>query len=116
MDELVCENLKPFISAVVQLGCKTAEFVKTELKITNQLKCGDKIYDPNLSTKHISALADYINYDTIIDIKTTNNITIDYVKQVLAYHYLSTKRTDLDIKKVIVFDAVTGRCVRINIK
>ncbi len=115
MSELVCENLKPFISTVVQLGSRTAKFVKTELKITDQLKYGDKIYDPNLSTLHISALADYINQDTIIDIKTTNNITIDYIKQVLAYHYLSTKRSDLNIKKLIVYDAVSGRYVEINV-
>lgn len=115
MAELVCENLKPFISAVVQLGSRTAEFVKKELKITNQLKYGDKIYDPNLSTIHISALADYINYDTIIDIKTTNNITIDYVKQILAYHYLSTKRSDVLIKNLIIYDAVSEKYIKINV-
>ena len=116
INELICENLKPFINAVITLGSKTAEFVKTKLKITKQLKRGDKIYDPNLSTLHISALADYINQDTIIDIKTTNNITIDYIKQVLAYHYLSTKRSDLNIKKLIVYDAVSGRHVEVNVR
>ena len=114
MQELVCENLVPFINTVKQLGQKVADFVKQKLHISKQLSRGDKLYDPNLSTLHISALADYINKDTIIDIKTTNNITINHIKQVLAYHYLSTKRSDLNIKHVIVYDAVSGKSVEID--
>ena len=115
MHELVCENLAPFISAVKQLGQKTANFVKQKLHISKQLSRGDKLYDPNLSTLHISGLADYITKDTIIDIKTTNSITINHIKQVLAYHYLSTKRSDLNIKHVIVYDAVSGKSVEIDL-
>lgn len=115
MHALVCENLTPFISAVKQLGQKTANFVKQKLHISKQLSRGDKLYDPNLSTLHISGLADYITKDTIIDIKTTNSITINHIKQVLAYHYLSTKRSDLNIKHVIVYDAVSGKSVEIDL-
>lgn len=115
MDELVSENLVPFINTVKQLGQKVCDFVKQKLHISKQLSCGDKLYDPNLSTLHISGLADYLTKDTIIDIKVTNEINDDYIKQVLAYHYLSTKRSDLKIKHVIVYDAVSGKSVEIDL-
>lgn len=70
---------------------------------------------PVLSIDHISGLADYIDEHTIIDIKTTSSITVQHIKQVLAYHYLSTKRSDLDINKVIVYDAVKGKSVTIDL-
>ena len=113
--QLIRDSYAEFVKTVIELGTKTANFVKQELNITKPLQVGDKLYDPNLSIKHIAGLADYINKDTIIDIKTTNNISKSYVKQVLAYHYLSTKRSDLDIKTVIVYDAVSGRSVKISL-
>ena len=113
--QLIRDSYAEFVKTVIELGTKTANFVKQELNITKPLQVGDKLYDPNLSIKHIAGLADYINKDTIIDIKTTNNISKSYVKQVLAYHYLSTKRSDLNIKTVIVYDAVSGRSVKISL-
>ena len=113
--QLIRESYAEFVKTVIELGTKTADFVKQELNITKQLQDDDKLYDPNLSIKHIAGLADYINKDTIIDIKTTNNISKSYIKQVLAYHYLSTKRSDLDIRTVIVYDAVSGRSVKIKL-
>lgn len=113
--QLVKESYKEFVETVIKLGTKAAEFVKEKMNITKPLKKGDKMYDPNLSIKHIAGLADYINEDTIIDIKTTNSIGINYLKQVLAYHYLSTKRTDLHIKRVIVYDSVSGKSIEINL-
>lgn len=112
---LIQNKYKEFVSTVIKYGQRTAEFVKGKMNIKNILKVGDKIYDPNLSIKHISGLADYINEDTIIDIKCTSSITISNVKQVLAYHYLSTKRSDLNIKKVIVFDAINNKYVEIKL-
>lgn len=114
-EQLIKDNYKEFVETVIALGKKTAEFVKEKLNITEQLAQDEKLYDPNLSIRHIAGLADYITKDTIIDIKTTNNITEKYIKQVLAYHYLSTKRSDLDIKRVIVYDAVSGKSVEINL-
>ena len=113
--QLIRESYAEFVKTVIELGTKTADFVKQELNITRQLQDDDKLYDPNLSIRHITGLADYINKDTIIDIKTTNYIDISHIKQVLAYHYLSTKRSDLDIKTVIVYDAVSGRSVKISL-
>ena len=115
VQQLIKDEYKEFVSTVIKLGTKTAEFVKKELGITKDLEKDEKLYDPNLSIRHITGLADYIDKNTIIDIKTTNSITRKYIKQVLAYHYLSTKRSDLDIKRVIVYDAVSGRSVKIDL-
>ena len=44
------------------------------------------------------------------------DITVDEsFRQVLAYHYLSIKRSDLNIKRVIVFDATSGKHVTVDI-
>lgn len=109
VEKLIEDNYNLFMSTVIELGTKTATFVKKNLNITKEE------YDPNLSIQHIKGLADYITEDTILDIKTTNNINKDMIKQVLAYHYLSTKRSDLNIKRVIVYDAVSDKSVEINL-
>ena len=71
--------------------------------------------DPNLSIDHIAGLADYITEDTILDIKVNGNLNENQLRQVLAYQYLSTKRSDLNIKRVIVFDATSGKHVNVDI-
>ena len=101
-----------FIELIVELGKKTAEFVKKELYGNEEAK---NDIDPDLSIRHISGLADYITTDTILDVKVRNNINEKSVRQVLAYHYLSTKRSDLQIKRVIVYDATSDRAVVVNI-
>ena len=115
MQELIEENSENFFNTVIELGTKTADFVKNTLKITSQLSFGDNIHDPNLSTEHISALCDYIDKNTIIDIKVKNNITRKDLLQILSYHYLSTKRSDLDIHTLIIYDATSGKNVTINL-
>ena len=105
---------KAFIDTVIKLGKNIAEFVKKEFNISDCSNV-DKRYDPNLSTNHISALADFIDKDKIIDVKCTSSITLNNIKQVLAYHYLSTKRSDLEIKEVVVYDAVNDKCVRVKL-
>jgi len=112
VNQLLMSKYQYFVSLVVELGTKTADYVKKELyfdgNITNDI-------DPNLSIKHISGLADYITNDTILDVKVRNNINDKCIRQVLAYHYLSTKRSDLHIKKLIVYDATSGKSVVISI-
>ena len=71
--------------------------------------------DPNLSIQHINGLADYITEDTILDVKVRNNIDERCIRQVLAYHYLSTKRSDLHINRLIIYDATSDRAVTIMI-
>lgn len=115
VEQLVKDNYREFVNTILQLGAKTAEFVKNKLNILEPLEDGDSLFDPNLSIDHIAGLADYINEDTIIDIKTTNSINLAHIKQVLAYHYLSTKRTDLNIKHVIVYDCVSDKYVQIDL-
>lgn len=113
LQELIQDDYLSFVDKVVELGTTTAEFVKSTLYAGVDTPAAE--YDPNLSIQHITGLADYITEDTILDIKTTNSIGLKYVRQVLAYHYLSTKRSDLNIKRVIVYDAVSGQSVTIPI-
>lgn len=106
------DEYQKFVETVIELGNKTAEYVRRELypdkePINN--------IDPNLSINHISGLADYITQDTILDVKVRNNIDEICVRQVLAYHYLSTKRSDICIKRVIVYDAVSDKSVVVYI-
>lgn len=101
-----------FVKLIMWLGLKTANYVKSalysEIPISNNI-------DPNLSIRHIAGLADYITKDTILDVKVRNTIDENCVRQVLAYHYLSTKRSDLDIKQVIIYDAISDRSIIIPI-
>ena len=109
---LLQTNYEDFIRLVIALGTKTAQFVKETLYSDKEAQ--NNVL-PGLQTKHIVGLADYITEDTILDIKVTNTIDETYIKQVLAYHYLSTMRSDLHIKRVIVYDATSGRSITINI-
>ncbi len=111
VSQMIRDEYKEFVNLVVTLGKQTAKFVKKQLyknEVINNI-------DPNLSINHITGLADYITEDTILDIKVRGGIGESEVRQVLAYHYLSTKRSDLNIKRVIVYDATSGRHVSINI-
>lgn len=101
-----------FINLVTELGNKTAKYVK---KVLYDNREAINNVDANLSINHITGLADYITKDTILDVKVRNNIDENCVRQVLGYHYLSTKRSDLCIKKVIVYDAVSDKAVEVNI-
>ena len=111
--ELIREEYKYFCELVTELGTKTAKYVKHALY--HDLLAEDNV-NPILSIRHIAGLADYITKDTILDVKVKNYIDEKSVRQVLAYHYLSTKRSDLEIKKVIVYDAVSDKSVVVNIK
>lgn len=111
---LVKENYSSFVDAVTHLGNRTAKFVLEKVyggKIDSQTT----LYDPDLSVNHISALCDFISNDTILDLKCTSSITVKHIKQVLSYYYLSTKRSDLNIKKLIIYDAPTDKYIKIDI-
>ena len=112
IDKLAAKNHERFVNLIMELGSRTAVYVKNEL-YSNKVPKNN--IDPNLSIRHISGLADYITEDTILDVKVRNNIDNNCVRQVLAYHYLSTKRSDLCIKRVVVYDAVSDRAVVIKI-
>ena len=112
IQKLVTNKYKEFVNTVVTLSKRAVDFIRASLypdgNVTNNI-------DPNLSVKHIMGLADFITPDTILDIKVTNHIDKDMIRQVLAYHYLSTKRSDLNIKRVIVYDATSGKSITVNI-
>ena len=112
-EQLIKEKYRDFVNLVVKLGTETANFVRDTL-YKNVSQPINNI-DPNLSIKHIAGLADYITEDTILDVKVNGNLNEGQIRQVLAYHYLSTKRSDLNIKRVIVYDATSGKHVSIDI-
>lgn len=102
--------------AADQANCrKTHKESFKEINETHEIDVDHPIHSPVLSVRHIAGLADYVDGHTIIDIKTTNCITQHHLMQVLAYHHLSTKRSDLRIDRVIVYDAVSGRDVSIDL-
>lgn len=111
-EQLLTGKYDEFVNIVIELGERTAIFVKNSIYPNKEPQNN---IDPNLSILHISGLADYITEDSILDVKVRNNIDEKCIRQVLAYHYLSTKRTDLHIKRVIVYDATSDRAVKINI-
>lgn len=112
-EKLIHEDYEEFVNIVVELGTKTAKYIKKTFYKGKPIRDN---YDHNLSISHISGVADFISQDTILDVKVKNCITIENVKQVLAYHYLSTKRSDLNIKEVIIYDATSGKDLRIKIE
>ena len=111
IEQLIQEKYKKFVDAVVLYGNKTCEFLYNQIGNPNL----NELYDPDLSVCHINALCDFITKDTIIDLKCTNSISNSHIKQVLAYYYLSTKRSDLNIKRVIVYDAIGGSFVELSL-
>ena len=113
LETLLKKDYRAFVQTVIDLGNRTADFVKSKFGETlNETR----LYDPVLSVNHITALADFISKDTILELKCTSSITKQNVLQVLAYHYLSSKRTDLQIRRLIVYEAVTNRFVEIGIQ
>lgn len=113
IQDYIKKDYQVFVNTVVELAHKTKTFLIDELKLV--FKKNNKLFDENLSIEHIAGKADFVTEDTIVDLKTTSKINKQYVRQVLAYHYLSTKRSDLKIKQVIIFDCVLGNYVRILI-
>lgn len=112
IEDYIKDSYTLFITTVIDLATKTKRYLDS-LSLTFKHK--DKLFDENLTIQHLSGKADFVSEDTIIDLKATNNITSKYVRQVLFYHYLSTKRSDLNIKRVIIYDCVSGRSLEIKI-
>lgn len=110
VEQLIEQNKSEFIKTVIELGTKTAEFIRSRCNIDEV-----KVSNHSFNTGHVMGLADVVSHDTIIDIKCTNNITRNMLRQVLSYYWLSTFRFDLDIKNLIVFDAVSGKFVEIKV-
>lgn len=113
VQKLIQNEYKGFLDLVVELGTRTADYVKRTLYPDCEPA---NLIDPNLSIKHITGLADYITEEVILDVKVKNNIGEKDVRQVLAYHYLSTKRSDLHIKRLVIFDATSNKAVNITIE
>lgn len=113
ISDYIKEDYKEFVNTVIALAKRTQDFLINQLHL--QFRKDGLLFDEKLSIKNITGKADFITEDTIVDLKTTNNITKRYIRQVLFYHYLSTKRSDLNVKRVIVYDCVSNSYVEIPI-
>lgn len=113
ISDYIKADYKKFLDTVITLAKRTQDFLVNQLHLS--FKKDGLLFDEKLSVQNITGKADFVAEDTIVDLKTTNNITKRYIRQVLFYHYLSTKRSDLNIKRVIVYDCVSGNYVEVPI-
>lgn len=112
VEKLVEKNYKPFVDKVIELGEKTKNFLIQKIYVEYPKQYVK--HDPDLSVNHIRGLCDFVTQNTILDLKCTSSITENNLEQVLSYYYLSTKRTDLEIKRLIIYEAVTGKYLEVN--
>ena len=105
--DLIEEKYDEWIKTIIRLSKNTREFVSKNMNYDG------KTY-PILSCAGVKGIADFISEDTILDLKTTSNISKQYIMQVLSYYELSKTRSDLHINKVIVYDCVTNKFVKID--
>lgn len=110
IDELKKDEYQPFCDKVVELASATVSFLKSDLVSFDS----NNILHPALVCDEIIGICDFIDNNTIIDIKCSATINETMIKQILAYYYLSTKRNDLNIKKIIVYDVITNNYVLIT--
>lgn len=108
--QLISKDMKKFVKLIDTLGTQTAEFIKTNCDFAKA-----KNVDNRLITKHLIGLMDICDSETIIDVKCTNKIDRRMIKQVLSYSLLSQYRQDLNIKTVIVYDAVSQKYVKLDV-
>lgn len=101
---------KNFVNNVVELGEKVVKFVLN--KMNNNISL--TFSNPCVSVKYIKGLCDFLNKDTIIDIKCKKIDKKDF-KQILSYYYLSTKR-HLKIKKLIIFEAISQKFIEFDLE
>ena len=108
VSDVIKDNYAEWINTIIDLSSKTVSFIKKHMNYNG------KTY-PVLECAGIKGLCDFISEDTIIDLKTTNNISKSYLMQVLSYYELSKVRSDLHVNKVIVYDCVSDKYVEINL-
>lgn len=110
LDTLKSDAAKSFIAKVKELGIRTAQYVSSYINI-ERAQC----IDHRLLFDCFTGLIDLMDDETIIDIKCTNAITEQMALQVLSYYWLSQFRSDLHIKRVIIYDAISQRNVTIEL-
>jgi hypothetical protein len=109
--KLLEKENEEFSQTVVQLGIRAYNFIKDKINVNEAFNIS-----PMLNTKHIKGLVDVMSKDTIIDIKCTNHIDTVMIKQVFAYYLLSLYKHDVDIKRLIIYDAVSDKSIEIDVE
>lgn len=109
---------KKFVSQVVKYAERTFLFIKKYFEIKDEndyFLYNETMKKCDLSIPHNRGLADFIIDNTILDLKCTSSIDEKYIKQVLAYYWLSEKH-QLNIQNVMLYDAIQDRWLKINMK
>ena len=109
------EHYREFVKSVVSYGKKAAERIEEMMHLKSEYEETGIVYNSNLSVEHISGKCDFVNRNTILDLKCTNTITTTHIKQVLGYYYLSTYRSDLQINRLIIYDVVRDKNIIIRL-
>jgi hypothetical protein len=110
VEKLISKDYLEFVNTVITVATRAAQ------RIRNTFPSLKNNHSPVLSIQHIKGLADFISKDTILDIKATSEINIHHLKQVLAYYYLSTKRSDLQITQVAIYEVITDKILIIKLE
>ena len=110
IEKLLEPDFDLFVHTVIALGNKTYLFLKQNINVENA-----KHTDCVLNTKYLCGLMDICDGKTIVDIKCTNTIDMKMVRQVISYYLLSKYKNNLDIDKVIIYDATSGTSIFIKL-
>ena len=113
LEKLMEKAQENFVNISYDLALKVRNFIKELSPNYKHDLNPDSIKLTNLITKNIVGVADFIVDDTIIELKCTNELNERYMKQLLSYYYLAIKK-GLEINKLILFDAISGKYILID--
>lgn len=102
LNRLLEEAGQRFVDEVIKQAQVAVSYLLQYKETLQQYSC-------LLKTNHIIGLADFINEECIFDLKCTGQLKSEHVKQICFYHYLSTKRSDLDIKFGYLINTLTAQ-------
>ena len=104
------KSSRQFMDTVIRYGKRAADFIVKHCNSEFIMR-----FDPRLITATAIGLINVTDGETLIEIKCSNHIDKAMVKQALACAYLSQYRSDLNIKRVYVYDAVKDKAVSIKV-
>lgn len=99
-----------FCETVIRLGEKISTFISEKLNIKKA-----KTIRHSFITDRLVGVADAMDENIIIEIKCTNKLNEKMMLQGLSYYYLSQFRPDININKIIIFDAVSEKNIEISL-
>lgn len=107
LNKLLEEAGQRFVNEVIKQAQVAVSYLSQYKETLQQYSC-------LLKTDHIIGLADFISKECIFDLKCTGQLKSEHVKQVCFYHYLSTKRSDLDIRFGYLINTLTAQVLIVD--